>query len=290
MVHELVFYAALIFITTTTTTTTTMRSRALWATATPISSTSGSNLFARDLCSTYFPHGRPATDTDRVVVEERQLGRRTVPGLFAVGSFCRHGFPQVYVGLPINDRGGISSGMIRLSCPHLVKEIDRIEAEGAIARVDARLATSADLQANFAATNAAWRTIRHASVTPADRAAMEAALGAEGTRVLMDSGIIGCMNTAQAKCLHAHTADHLIRGGNALGEAALDTLRTQGVDPSGCDTCWQQCDRTFTPTEDSWWYVPQKNKQRLATAKTARKLHKAVRDGKKNAPDVPDGS
>ena len=249
--------------------------------------TSTSTTALRDLVATHFPHATPASPNHRTIIEERQL-LRCVPGLFAVSpGLCRHGHPQVYVGLPHDSRGGMSSGMLRLSCPHLVKEIDRIEARGAIQRIDARLANEPALQANFAETNAAWRTIRNMAVTAEDRTAMEAALGAQGTRNLMESGIIGCMNTEQAKCLHAHTADHLLRGNNALGAAALDTLRAQGVDPAGCDGCWQQCDSSFTPTEGSWWYVPQKNKQRLAQAKTARKLHKAVRDSKKQQQQGP---
>lgn len=218
---------------------------------------------------------------DRRVIEERQLGR-VVPGLFSVSEArCKHGYPQAYVTYPVNNAGGISSGMIRLSCPHLVKEIDLIESKGAIEQMDLNLANSADggpqLQANFAATNKAWRLIRNSAVTQEDREFMGKALGTEGAANLMESGIIGCMNTEQTKCLHAHTADQLLRGTNTIGAYALSTLESQGVDPAGCADCWQQCDVAHVPSESSWWYVPTKNKHRLSTAKATRRMNKARR-------------
>jgi hypothetical protein len=38
--------------------------------------------------------------------------------------------------------------------------------------------------------------------------------------------------------------------------------------------CWQQCDLKHTPTTDSWWYVPAKNKQKLKSARLRRHEHK----------------
>ena len=239
--------------------------------------------FAQSIITTFFPKGALPTVTDRQVIEERQIGR-SVPGLFAVANVrCRFGFSQAYVSYPVNSNNGISSGMIRLSCPHLVKEIDRIEGEGAIIALDATLAlspsssSSASLRSNFEETNAAWKTIRNAAVTEKDRDVIVQMLGLEGSNNLMNSGIIGCTNTLQSKCLHAHTADYLLRGVNKLGESTLQMLTDQGIDSNGCNDCWQQCDLNHKPMESSWWYVPKKNKQRLRTARLTRQLMKAKR-------------
>ena len=43
--------------------------------------------------------------------------------------------------------------------------------------------------------------------------------------------------------MHAHVADELLRGGNLIGQSALKELRdVYGIDSTGCDNCWQQCD------------------------------------------------
>ena len=246
--------------------------------------------FAQSIITTYFPKGVLPTFNDRQVIEERQVGR-SVPGLFAVTSTrCRFGFSQAYVSYPINSNKGISSGMLRLSCPHLVKEIDRIEGEGAITALDATLASSSSssstsLRSNFEEINADWKAIRNAAVTQKDRDVMVQMLGLEGSNNLMDSGIIGCTNTLQSKCLHAHTADYLLRGVNKLGEATLHTLAEQGIESNGCNDCWQQCDLKHKPVESSWWYVPKKNKQRLTTARLTRQLMKAKRNAKSSVAD-----
>ena len=243
--------------------------------------------FAQSIITTFFPKGALPTDTDRQVIEERHVGR-SVPGLFAVSSVrCRFGFSQAYVSYPVNSNNGISSGMVRLSCPHLVKEIDRIEKEGAITELDATLASSSSssttsLRSNFEEINADWKAIRNAAVTQKDRDVIVQMLGPEGSNNLMNSGIIGCTNTLQSKCLHAHTADYLLRGVNKLGEATLHTLSEQGVDRNGCNDCWQQCDLKHKPVESSWWYIPKKNKQRLTTARLTRQLLKAKRNAKSN--------
>lgn len=57
-----------------------------------------------------------------------------------------------------------------------------------------------------------------------------------------------------AKCLHAHVADALMRGreANAIGSSTLDLLEARGVGSSGCDRCREQCDYNMEETEDTW--------------------------------------
>ena len=63
-----------------------------------------------------------------------------------------------------------------------------------------------------------------------DREYMDEKLGIEGTKFLMDSGIIGCtIGKLQVKCLHAHIGDHLMRGTNEIGKEALAKLETRGM-------------------------------------------------------------
>ena len=49
-----------------------------------------------------------------------------------------------------------------------------------------------------------------------------------------------------------------------MGQRVYETLRDKkGVEVDGCATCWQQCDVAHERTEESWWYTPVKNKQKL---------------------------
>lgn len=57
-----------------------------------------------------------------------------------------------------------------------------------------------------------------------------------------------------AKCLHAHVADALMRGRhvNAIGRATLELLEARGVRTDGGDRCSEQCNYRVEETADSW--------------------------------------
>lgn len=66
------------------------------------------------------------------------------------------------------------------------------------------------------------------------------------------------------KCLHAHTADYLIRQNkNSIGKKVIEKLIERGVDPSGCNDCWQQCDVRIPKEDTVWWYASEKNRSKL---------------------------
>lgn len=57
-----------------------------------------------------------------------------------------------------------------------------------------------------------------------------------------------------AKCLHAHVADALMRGRekNAIGKQTLGLLALRGMQTDGGDRCREQCDFRVAETADSW--------------------------------------
>lgn len=186
--------------------------------------------FAEQVIGEYFPHSSHPTPEDVQVIEKRQIGRPP-HSIFAVEkSRCKYGFPQAFVQYPVST--AISSGMIRLACPHLVKGIDALEAEGGLDLFDTKLANENEdgvLRTTFDKANKAWRTIRDVTVNAEDRKHMDSKLGKEGADFLMDSGLIGCtIGKLQVKCLHAHVADHLMRGSNEIGAEALKLLEDKG--------------------------------------------------------------
>lgn len=168
---------------------------------------------------------------------------------------CKYGFPRAFMQYPVNvgiQSGGnfyaqqFSSGMVRLSCPHLVKAVDAFEMDedkrvGAIKVFNAKLTSDsndgADLRSNFLQTNTAWKEIRQDAVSVDDVALMNKVLGEKGATNLLYSGIIGITanKVDDVKCLHAHISDYLLRGSNEIGKQALMQLDQAGVDTAGCN-------------------------------------------------------
>ena len=123
----------------------------------------------------------PVSAADRRVIEERQLGYRA-SNVLAVGTRCRHGFPQAFVWDALKrpaaydgnaaSRGGgqaarqgargggasttgrsRSTRLFRLSCPLLVKAADEWEAEGAVVNLNAEVSRSPPLAAALDGVN-----------------------------------------------------------------------------------------------------------------------------------------
>ena len=167
------------------------------------------------------PRSEPPSQEDLSCIGRRQVFGST-EGIFAVeAARCRHGFPRAFVRLPVTSK--ISSGMLRLSCPFLVKAIDEWEAKGGIEELNAALSETGDLRESFVLANQAWQEIRGNSVSHEQKEYVVSIIGAKGLHNFMDSGIIGVSQnkTDDVKCIHAHVADYLVRGGefypSALG-------------------------------------------------------------------------
>ena len=189
------------------------------------------------LIENFFKTSEVPRKEDVECIEARQLGQ-SADGIIAVSTRCKHGFPQAFVRYPVGR--GMSSGMVRLSCPYLVKEIDEWEKSGAIAEFNERMAFDDDLKGKYMKINATWRIIREESLTPEERKDVELRLGGEASANFLSSGFIGVTvdKVDDVKCLHAHVADALLRGrgadGNVIGDIALKKLEAKGVDVTGC--------------------------------------------------------
>eukprot|EP00903_Cladosiphon_okamuranus_P016122 g14878.t1 len=229
---------------------------------------------ATALVKAYVP--TPATEGDLRCIEERQLRHKAGSSSLSLGvppSPCRHGFPQAFAFDPCGHK--VSSGLFRLSCPLLVQAIDQLEDEGGIEDVNARLASDESLREDFMAVNLAHGQLRRRLVTPDKMSVVEETIGKQGADRFLDSGITGVTpgKVRDAKCLHAHVADALMRGrdANAIGRSTLELLEARGVRTDGGDRCSEQCNYRVEETADSWRYTPQKNKQRLQMKKVRRK-------------------
>ncbi len=264
-------------------------------------------MLSRSEITSLFPTSIPYTAEDKRCIEERQLDR-TVNGMFAVEALkCKHGYPRAFVRSSITypahlyeddatdktpgmssseypDKMQVSSGMLRLSCPHLVKAIDDLEDNGGIGIVNRQLIASQkddelaeSLRDSFLAVNRAWADIRACTMSDNDIKVAESYLGVEGAKNMINSGIIGVTpnKVDDVKCLHAHLGDYLLRGENEIGELIVKMLNEKNVDINGCDNCWQQCSANISKDESEWWYMSRKNKEKLRTTRD-RKREKRI--------------
>jgi hypothetical protein len=157
-------------------------------------------------------------ERDEAIVA-RQIGRRP-RGTVRVESRCAWGYPVVVAVEPMVPRRGGRGGRepfptrFWLTCPILVEQIARLEASGLVDRLEEEVAGDPALAARVRGDAARHAAERFAALSPADRAAAEAA-GALG--ILRDSGVGGVRDPRHLKCLHAQYAFHRARG-SAIGE------------------------------------------------------------------------
>lgn len=135
-------------------------------------------------------------DADRSVIAW-QIGREP-RALAGVAARCPFGFPAVTRQSPIDGEGRPFPTAYYVTCPHLVRQIDRIEADGGVRRFEGMLAASEELRE---ATAAAHRS--HAMI--------------DGRGV----GIAGSSDPAHLKCLHSQAGFALAGHRHPLGEQVL---------------------------------------------------------------------
>jgi exopolyphosphatase / guanosine-5'-triphosphate,3'-diphosphate pyrophosphatase len=143
-----------------------------------------------------------------------QLGRDpTTP--FSVVARCAGGHPLVIRDAPFDVDGRPFPTMFWLTCPEAVKAVSRVEAGGAIGRLNER---ASDDEAFGSALEAA----HHAYAAERGERAAEAGSwgGVAGTR----TGV---------KCLHAHYAYHLAGGSDPVGSWVAGEVDPIHADPTG---------------------------------------------------------
>jgi hypothetical protein len=136
-----------------------------------------------------------------------QIGRPP-RALAGVAARCPFGFPAVTEQAAHDDEGRPFPTAYYVTCPHLVRVIDRIESAGGVRRFEAALAAESELRD---ATQAAHR--EHAT------------LGGRGV------GITGTTDPQRVKCLHAHAAFALAGHEHPLGRRVLHEAQ-----PAWCAT------------------------------------------------------
>lgn len=79
---------------------------------------------------------------------------------------CKYNYPQVTIQYPVDIKSNkLASGMIRLTCPHLVKEIDQYEKEGGVAKFNEEIVINDKAKEDFENAHKEWKEIRDLSMT-----------------------------------------------------------------------------------------------------------------------------
>lgn len=223
---------------------------------------------------TIFPNSQPVqqSDLDSLI---RQTGQPN-PASAAIGvpstCRCRHGFPQAFAMDPLPKTSGrVNSGLLKLTCPHLVRAVDSLEDEGLLHEMNHRLAESQELQLAAADAHNIHASVRRNLLDAADVVRVQSKLGERGAGAFLEAGVAGSSaGSTDAKCLHAWLADFLFRE-SQFGNAVVEMLQDRGVEISGTKECRGACDPTSgtLPTPP----VP-RNKQRLKTNKEKARMRR----------------
>jgi len=160
---------------------------------------------------------------ERVIA--KQLGR-TPRGLLGIERRCPYGYPQAVCVHPLVD-GKPFPTLFWLTCPFLSKQIDRLEAEGWIKKMDGQIEHDDTLAASLREAHRAYITERDRLLSPEDRASLEEA---GMLKDLLEKGIGGTADFKRIKCLHLHVAHALARA-NPIGDRVLDAFSEHACPP-----------------------------------------------------------
>lgn len=166
----------------------------------------------------------PVSLKDKRIIE-KQL-RRIPRGLLGIECRCRYGYPQVVTVYPLID-GKPFPTIFWLTCPFLANEIDHLEAEGWIKRMEAEVRKDEGLALRLHEAHKAYITERERLLSPKDRAFLKQARMLKG---LLERGIGGTADFSRVKCLHLHVAHALARE-NPIGKRVLGTLQEHACPP-----------------------------------------------------------
>ena len=172
-----------------------------------------------------------AVSVNDLRVATAQLGRPP-RGLDAIATRCPYGYPQVLTVHPVVD-GAPFPTTFWLSCPHLVRAVDRLEADGWIALFEQRIANDPGFAEAYMAAHRRAVASRDERLGAADRRRLAASGQLEA---LLMRGIGGITDRARVKCLHLHVAQALVDSdegltANPIGDAVLARLRSPACPP-----------------------------------------------------------
>lgn len=154
-------------------------------------------------------HDNDTSSVDRSIVAA-QIGREP-RALKRIAVRCVHGFPAVTEQQPTDEQGRPFPTAYYVTCPHLVRNIDRIESSGGVRR--------------FEALNAQDQSLRASTLSASKRHAL---IGERGTAIAAAS------DPERLKCLHAHAGFELAAHDHPLGAKILEEASPRWCTDARC--------------------------------------------------------
>ncbi|MFW6022519.1 MAG: DUF501 domain-containing protein [Halanaerobiaceae bacterium] len=170
------------------------------------------------------------TENEKKVIEY-QLGRNP-ENLKNIALYCPFQNPAVLRTIPYSIDYGIFPTMYWLSCPHLVREVSKLEDEGLVKKISRKLKNIPELQEEMKKAHQDYARKREELLTVKNRSKLK--IKSEGMyKVIIESGVGGIIEKEGVKCLHTHLADFLVAGENPVGRMVWDLVEW----PDKCEIC-----------------------------------------------------
>jgi len=165
---------------------------------------------------------------DDLEIIEKQLGR-IVSNVLNVEERCIYGYPQVIKSFPLKD-GKPFPTLYWLTCPYLVEEASKLEAQGKITEIEKIIQNDPELR---------MQMIRaHKEEIEKRMKILEGELNFLSKNIikkLKETGIGGIKNFSTIKCLHLHYASYLVGENNPVGEIVDRYIGKNYCDDKKCE-------------------------------------------------------
>lgn len=257
---------------------------------------------------TCFPNSQQATP-DNIITLMRQTGQSN-PSKAAIGvpttCQCQHGFPQAFAMDPLF-ANRINSGLLKLTCPILVRAIDELEDSGIMETLNEEIlqqkSTGNRMLEEMNERHAVHAEVRRDLLSQEELDHIPSKLGERGTKSFLEAGVAGASPAVpkkDVKCLHAWLADALFmdnKNTGIMGDRITHELAAASLLPSSSEgesskkisanlSGTSDCHVFCNPTASEGLADPPKprNKLRLRTGKEIgrRKRRKQEQQQKKN--------
>ncbi|ABQ47671.1 protein of unknown function DUF501 [Thermotoga petrophila RKU-1] len=155
-------------------------------------------------------------------IVEWQIGRK-ITNMNRVAYRCPYGYPVVIESLPIKN-GKPFPTLYWLTCPHLRREVSKLESEGFIKKLEDRIASDVAFR----------EKMRKAHLEVIERRKRLLTEEHSFREVLEKVGTGGIRDFSKVKCLHLHLADYLAGVGNPVGETVWNLIEKKFCDDVFC--------------------------------------------------------
>jgi hypothetical protein len=168
-----------------------------------------------------------------LIIIKKQLGRG-VSNVLNIEKRCIYGYPQVIKSFPLKD-GKPFPTLYWLTCPYLVEEVSKLEAQQKITEIEKIIQNDPVLRQQM--IHAHKEEIKKRMKLLGEKIN---SLSENMIKKLKETGIGGIEDFSTIKCLHLHYASYLVGENNPTGEIVDRYIAKKCCDDSRCEK-WVGC-------------------------------------------------